>query len=57
MPAFPLGKMGNFPGPHAQGGPPLLKGLLKIKEKGGKEKKVKKERKRDRRDRRTVKKK
>ena len=43
MPAYPMGKMGNCPGPRAQGGPALkkgpalkgaphlLKGLLKIK--------------------------
>ena len=41
MPAYLMGKMGNCPGPRAQGAPNLLKGLLKIQEKGGKKKKKK----------------
>jgi len=56
MPAYPMGKMGNCPGPRAQGAPHLLEGLVKIKEKGGKKRK-KKKRKKDRREVRKVKKK
>ena len=54
MPAYPIGKMGNCPGPRAQGGPALAGGVI---EKWGKEKKVKKKGKKDRRDGRKVKKK
>jgi len=43
MPAYPMGKMGNCPGPRAQGAPHLLEGLVKIKEKGEKKEKRKKE--------------
>ena len=42
MPAYPMGKMGNCPGPRAQGAPHLLEGLVKNKEKGEKKKKAKK---------------
>ena len=40
MPAYPMGKMGNCPA--LKGVPHMLKGLLKIKEKGGGERKSKK---------------
>ena len=28
MPAYPMGKMGNCPGPRAQGGPALAEGVI-----------------------------
>ena len=51
MPAYPMGKMGNCPGPRAQGGPALAKGVIENKRKKGVKKKVKRK---DRRDRRKV---
>ena len=39
MPAYPMGKMGNFPGPRAQGGPAFAEGVIKNLRKRGKEKK------------------
>ena len=39
MPAYLMGKMGNCPGPRAQGGPAPAEELLKIKEKGVKREK------------------
>ena len=42
MPAYPMGKMGNCPGPRAQGGPALAEGVIENQRKRGKEKKVRK---------------
>ena len=58
MPAYPMGKMGNCPGPRAQGGPALADGRKRLKKIG--ERKRRKEiekRKKDRREGRKVKKK
>ena len=41
MLAYPMGKMGNCPGPRAQGGPTLAKGVIENKRKKGVKKKVK----------------
>jgi len=38
MPAYPMGKMGNCPGPRAQGGPALAEGVIANQRKRGKEK-------------------
>ena len=61
MPAYPMGKMGNCPGPCAQGGLALAEGVIENQSKQG-DKKIekiskKKERKKDRREGRKVKKK
>ena len=42
MPANPMGKMGNCPGPRAQGGPALAEVVIENQRKRGKGKKVKK---------------
>ena len=58
MPAHPMGKIGNCPGPRAQGGPALADGRKRLKKIG--ERKRRKEiekRKKDRREGRKVKKK
>ena len=41
MPAFPMGKMGNCPGPRAQGGPALAEVIVENQRKRGKEKREK----------------
>ena len=61
MPAYPMGKMGNCPGPRAQGGPALTEGVFENQRKRGKEKEKEKKnkrekRKKDRREGRKVKK-
>ena len=33
MPAYPMDKMGNYPGPRAQGGPALSEGVIKNQRK------------------------
>ena len=38
MPAYPMGKMGNCPGPRTQGGPTLAEGVIENVRKRGKEK-------------------
>ena len=45
MPAYPMGKMGNCPGPRAQGGPALAEGVIENVRKGGKEKEKEKSKK------------
>ena len=41
MPAYPMGKMGNCPGPRAQGGPALAEGIIENQRKRGGERKRK----------------
>ena len=41
MPAYPMGKMGNCPGPRAQGGPALAEGVIENQRKRGEIKKIK----------------
>ena len=38
MPAYPMGKIGNCPGPRAQGGPAHAEGVIENRRKRGKEK-------------------
>ena len=40
MPAYPMGKMGNCPGPRAQGGPALAEGVIENQLKRGKKRKA-----------------
>ena len=56
MPAYPKGKMGNCPGPRAQGGPALAERVIENQRKKGERKKtIKRKKKNDRRDGRKVK--
>ena len=51
MPAYPMGKIGNCPGPRAQGGPAPAEGVIENQRKRGKKKKLKrKKKKKDRRE-------
>ena len=49
MPAYPMDKMGNCPGPRSQGGPALAEWII---EKKGEQKKVKKKKQTDKREER-----
>ena len=42
MPAYPMGKMGNCPGPRAQEGPALAEGVIENQSRRGEQKKKKK---------------
>ena len=51
MPAYPMDKMGNCPGPRSQGGPALAEEVIENQRKRGKEKKVKRKRTEEREER------
>ena len=48
MPAYPMGKMGNCPGPRAQGGPALAEGVIENQRKRGERKRKKTEKREER---------